>query len=151
MKTKQPMKDIAPLLIRKVSGSTKPVSTFLEQINVKIDRSIFDLKSQTTGQLNDRENLNIQQDRRLSVLELQTQSVHTARKIPKSNNSSGPFFKEKGDFYEGCKVKQRPSLIANKSSVSVYSRNKQQISRMSLSKEVNSAFGFFNISTVISQ
>lgn len=147
MKTRQPTtKDIAPLLIREVSRSAKPVSTFLEQINVQYDKSIFDLKSQTNGQLNDKENL--KQDRRLSVLEFQhlgrAQSVHTAelsgaKTIPKSPSVSRQFCREKGDFHEEYKVKQRPSLI--RSGTSAYSRNQQRISRMSLSKQVNCAFG----------
>ncbi|XP_032671194.1 uncharacterized protein LOC116844139 [Odontomachus brunneus] len=143
MKTRQPTaRGIAPLLIREVSRSAKPVSTFLEQINVQCDKSILDLKSQTDGQLDDKESL--KQDRRLSVLELQhlgrAQSVHTAgpngaKTIPKSSIGSGQLCREKGDFHEEYKVKQRSSLI--KSRTSVYSRNQQPISRMSLSKQDN--------------
>ncbi|EFN87312.1 hypothetical protein EAI_06082 [Harpegnathos saltator] len=126
MKTRQPiMDDITPLLIRKVSRSMRPVSTLLEQINMQYDRSIFDLKSQTTGQLNNKESPNIKQDRRLSMLELQhvakAQSVQTAesdiaKTIPGSD--SARFYKEKDDFYEECKMKQQPTVVANRNSTS---------------------------------
>ncbi|XP_019695804.1 uncharacterized protein LOC105180660 [Harpegnathos saltator] len=146
MKTRQPiMDDITPLLIRKVSRSMRPVSTLLEQINMQYDRSIFDLKSQTTGQLNNKESPNIKQDRRLSMLELQhvakAQSVQTAesdiaKTIPGSD--SARFYKEKDDFYEECKMKQQPTVVANRNSTSVHARNQQRNSRISLlSKEDN--------------
>lgn len=142
MKTRQPIaNDITPLLIRKVSKGV-PMSSLLEQISGRSEKSTLSLNSHLTRIFNNCESSHMNRDKKLSVFDLHVENARASnvsdnvKMIPaKDNNIVKQFNREKIDSYDRKLKRQSPPIANNSDTTNI--RSQQGVSKASSNKEVN--------------